>query len=62
MIYVYMKSDLVNVDSLLITYFLPLILIAYIWKIMSREDLIFDKRNNEIKIYLMKFIKDDHFK
>jgi hypothetical protein len=57
-----MKSDLVNVDSLLITYFLPLILIAYIWKIMSREDLIFDKRNNEIKIYLMKFIKDDHFK
>jgi hypothetical protein len=42
-----MKSDLVNVDSLLITYFLPLILIAYIWKIMSRENLIFDKRNNE---------------
>ena len=45
MIYVYMKSDLINVDSLLITYFLPLIIIAYIWKIKSRETLIFDKCN-----------------
>ena len=49
MIYVYLKYDLINVDKLLTTYFLPLIFIAYIWKCMNNKLFILNNSNIHFK-------------
>ena len=42
MIYVYLKYDLVDADKLLVTYFLPLIITAYVWKMFNNKKILFE--------------------